>query len=375
MSSDESTRDSFRARLRRQSARTGKPFWLPPLRLVPGPGHPVPLPCEEHDERRVWIPVDGAALNQRMSTESSYSETTTTQVLTGLLSQVVRYRPAVTEFHVERVAEVAIRFPNFAPFIDWLVQSLRMSAASGMPVMIRPHLLLGEPGLGKSFIVRHIAEALGMHYDRLNMPDVTANFELTGGTGSWNSAQPGFIARSLARGPVPWLIFDELDKCALGDERFPVKPALLSMLETSTAREFRDENLQLHMDIRPLVFSFTANDIDGIDAPLRSRLQIFKIQRPGQLEMPALVASVDSALREDDPRIDALFPPITPDIEENFPPMTARAVQQILLDCYGRMLDEVSAEPRVAISPRVLLEVMHQHRTQATGQRQIGFHA
>lgn len=351
-------------------------LWSPPIEGLPGPPHPVRSAVPDLDApHRTWVPIDGLALNERYSAQTTHDTSVTTKLLEKFLDQVSRVRPAVTLKQIDTVQAIATRFPNFAEYIEWVVQSLRLSAASDMPVMLRPHLLLGEPGLGKSFVVRFLAEALDMHYDRLNLPDVSANFVISGNTSSWQNGQPGFIAQSVAQGPVPWLIMDELDKCGGADSNYPVLPTMLSLLESSTAREFRDENLQLPIDIRPLVFTFTANSLKTIDAPLLSRLHVFKIKAPEYAEMPALVRSIDAEIRESDARIARLFLPIGNKVDKVFPPMPARAVQQILLDSYAETVVDIPARAPITLCPDNVRYHLGHYQEKQRSKQKIGFHA
>lgn len=241
-----------------------------------------------------------------------------------------------------------------------------------MPIMVKPHLLIGPPGLGKSVIVRHICKALGLPHNRLSLPDITANFVLTGNSSSWSGAKPGFIAESLAAGPLPWLILDELDKCG-HETRFPVQPTLLSLLESSTAGEFRDECLETSLDIRPLIFTFTANEIESIDPALRSRLHIVNARQPTQAEMPSIVKSVDAELRKEDPRVAMTFAPLGPSCLDAFHPQSPRTIKHLLTAAYLYALRR-HQDQRIRIRAKDIQQVIRQQISSTRERSPIGFH-
>lgn len=317
-----------------------------------------------------WTPVDVEAVDHRLSEVDSNSPVLKMS-LRALRAHPVRQRPAVTHSQVNAVQALTQEFPHFSEYLEWLTESLRLSMVCHMPVMLPPHVLMGPPGLGKSFIIRKIVEALGLSYTGINLPDISAGFVLTGSTSTWQSGQPGLIARSLEAGPVPWLVFDELDKCA-GVSNSPIIPTLLSMLESSTAGEFRDECMELSLDIQPLIFSFTANTLEGIEPALLSRLEILSISLPNQRDMPAIVLSVDRQLRKEDPRIAMIFAALSKDVAGHIGSMSPREVKQNLRRGYSRALKRHDGQKlRLRKSD---LTCQSSNEPQKT-QRGIGFHA
>lgn len=320
---------------------------------------------------KMWQPVETEPLQQRLFGSDSTSHATR-RTLEALNSNIVRSRPAVTAEQVEAVRSLAIRFPNFSEYISWLADSLQFSCSCDMPVMIPPHVLVGPPGLGKSFIVGHVAKAMGMHQTRINIPDISANFVISGSTSTWHGGKPGLISRSLEAGPVPWIVFDELDKCPKSNNH-AVEPTLLSMLEPSTAIAFRDENLELGLDIRPLVFSFTANTLEGIEPALLSRLEVRQIHAPTPAQMPALVKSIDQQLREEDPRIDTAFEKLPARSIKCFEAIPARDVKQHLRRAYSHACRRFQGT-RLQLRPQDLM-VTERPACKEKPPRGIGFHA
>ena len=130
---------------------------------------------------------------------------------------------------------------------------------------LRPILLTGEPGVGKTQFALKLAGMLGVPMQKWSAGGSQANFQLTGGDSAWRNARPGMIFDMLAKGTsaTPVLVLDEVDK--LGDDgRYPVTPVLLDLLEADTAHTFQDTFLRMPFDASRIICVLTANDVDGV---------------------------------------------------------------------------------------------------------------
>lgn len=93
------------------------------------------------------------------------------------------------------------------------------------------------------------------------------------------------------------LILDEVDKAP--NSNYPVDPVLLPLLESHTAQKFKDEFVNIPLDISKMVWVATANDIDRISAPIKSRFQVFKIPSPTFEERMILTQAIYTSLLKD----------------------------------------------------------------------------
>ena len=78
---------------------------------------------------------------------------------------------------------------------------------------------------------------------------------------------------------APLFLVDEMDKQS--GEQYPIENALLDLLEPENARHFKDEFFQIEFDVSHAVWILTANTIEGVSAPLLSRMTVFDIPTPG----------------------------------------------------------------------------------------------
>ncbi len=169
--------------------------------------------------------------------------------------------------------------PNFRLVIDRIEQWLQLQRAGDGVFQLPPLLLAGSPGVGKTYFATRLAKLLCVPLEVFSMEVATAFWVLTGSDTQWTGGGTGLIFNLLVHGTAanPILVVDELDK-ASSEARYAPDKALYSLLEPGTARHFRDEACRdLPLDTSGINWIFTANDVERIAAPLRSRLVQFDI--------------------------------------------------------------------------------------------------
>jgi len=171
--------------------------------------------------------------------------------------------------------------PNFAEVVDDLKKYLALSVSGNEPVHFTPILLLGEPGIGKTHFAKCLAERLGTGYEYVPMSSLTAGWILSGASSQWTNAKPGKVAGALVNGEYanPLMVLDEVDKAG-GDARYDPMGALYGLLEPDTAREFRDEFIEVEMDASHLLWISTANDARSLPEPILNRMNVYEVPRP-----------------------------------------------------------------------------------------------
>jgi len=177
---------------------------------------------------------------------------------------------------------LATDMPNFAAAISFLLGELALAIAGPVDSFrVTPICLFGAPGIGKTRFVREVASILNVGFETIALGGVGGNFELVGVSAGYSNARPGRIARLLAESvsAAPIVLLDEIDKVST-DDRFSVIPALLDLLEPTSASQFRDEALGIRMDASKVIYLGTANDVDAIPPPLRSRMRMVEVTTP-----------------------------------------------------------------------------------------------
>ncbi len=179
------------------------------------------------------------------------------------------------------VDELTESSPNFVDVVDDLRKFLALAVSGNEAVQFTPMLLLGEPGLGKTYFAKRLAQALGTGFEFVSMSSLTAGWVLTGASAQWQNARPGKVAQTLIEGEYanPVVVLDEVDKAG-GDSRYDPMGALYSLLERDTAVHFKDEFIDVDMDASHILWVATANDESAIPEPILNRMNVYAIERP-----------------------------------------------------------------------------------------------
>lgn len=242
-------------------------------------GKPHVRPCRS-------IPSDGNETNEWVASIGTlYDQLTTLMPLAGASALTpIRHRdePLIA-------ASLRAEAPWMAPAIDRIADQAAMSLWAGRPwLSLRPMLLVGPPGAGKTHLARRLGALSGCGDAVLSFAVVNSNAELAGNPRGFRHQQPCFPAMVMLRTGTanPVVIIDEVEKACTGDMGDPVA-TLLGMLERSTAARYFDGCLAAEIDLSHVNWVLTANSIGDLRAPLLSRVDVVEVAgpRPEHAEM------------------------------------------------------------------------------------------
>jgi hypothetical protein len=248
----------------------------------------------------------------------------------------------VPDLVVARRALVA-EFPYAVDAIDVLLSDL-VGAAS---VRMRPTLLVGPPGGGKSRLARRIGEVVGLHVARYDA--ASASDSSFGGTARrWSSGEPAVPVAALlaAMRADAMVLLDELDKAGTGNQNGRLQDALLPFMEFETAARYPDVYAQTQVDCSRISYLATANDELRLPGPLRDRFRLLRIPAPTIEHLPSLCRSILADLVKESASDPHWFPALDADEIWMAGELWKAGSLRRLRDIVGRIVIRRSNAPR-----------------------------
>lgn len=214
----------------------------------------------------------------------------------GIYSVLERPLPLVALPDADHVkSTLDIEFPWFAEVNEVIFRQIVVQQHSSTPAFkLRPLLIAGAPGVGKTSWVKRLAELCNVPFRSVMAGGGADAMFLRGTPRGWSSARPGAAIQAIATELVanPLFLVDELEKASPDGRNGRIWDVLLQMLEPSTARVYLDECLQVPCDLSWVSWIATANEIGQLPRPLLERFTVIAVPAPGEKHFNTLVTSV-----------------------------------------------------------------------------------
>ena len=190
-----------------------------------------------------------------------------------------------------------LEFPYALDVIDFALADL----VGRLTVKLRPLLLLGDPGGGKSRFARRLGEVLGLTVWR-NDASRTDGAVFGGTDRRWHTAEPchPFLAVAQGKTASPLILLDEIEKAPVrGSGYGRLWDCLLGFLEPETNARYPDPALQTNLDLSQVSYIATANSLDPLPSPIRDRFRVVRFPKPTAGDLDALLPAVIAELAKE----------------------------------------------------------------------------
>ncbi len=268
----------------------------------------------------------------------------------------------------DRVRAIGQTAPHFADVVELIARAVLLSEMSRTPLRLPPILLVGSPGIGKTYVSKQLARALGTDIFEIGI-NIVEGFRLRGLNASWKGAKMGKIAAALLESSTasPIILLDEFDKPARVNSWENPYDVFHSLLEEENAKAFIDDYLEFPLHAENIIWFASANNVIDLPPSIADRFLIINVPDPSAVQ---LAATVDNIYALANGRYGDVFEPtLDADVRAELMKSTPRWI--------GRLLDlsfaHAASQQRRQLKPSDIMaarSITHEHANRLRG---IGF--
>lgn len=202
--------------------------------------------------------------------------------------------------YVHEVDVLAAELHASAPWLyeatTHIWKSMIENVESGRGPYVKPLLIYGPPGSGKTSLARGLARSMAAPVAEMDVGAGSAAFRVVGTEKGWGSSGVGIPVQTVMDTgcPNPVMIVNEICQAgggmlSNGGQRTSIVTGLLQLLEVESAARFSCPALRVPFDLSRVSWILTANDIDRIPDTLLSRVRRVYAPMPSAEDVGAIV--------------------------------------------------------------------------------------
>jgi len=164
----------------------------------------------------------------------------------------------------------------------------------GQPhVRMRPTVLVGEPGCGKTTFAPRLFDLLGVRSQIFPCGGIADN-GIGGCARKWSTCAPSLPVSlvRLFRTAAPGIVLDEIHRVGTGSPNGNALDVLLGMLEPESARRWLDPYVAAPVDISSVLWIGTANSLSGLPKEIRDRCRVIPFPEPKSAHIEPLANAI-----------------------------------------------------------------------------------
>lgn len=180
-------------------------------------------------------------------------------------------------------------FPYAVAAIDQLLRRL----IGREHVHLRPTVLVGTPGCGKTRFARRLCEELALPFELVSCGGLSDS--AIGGTARrWSSGEPSIAVLSIRRHRTagPMIILDEVEKVGTSRHNGNVHDVLVGLFENETSLRWFDPYVESACDLSHVSWLMTANTTATIPSVLLDRCRMIAFPEPGPEQLEVLAPRI-----------------------------------------------------------------------------------